>query len=240
MSFNADPFAAAAELGDRKPIYYGRMEVTAIFVAMVKGQTPQVFNENLHAADSRRTQVHMICNPIDAMNLTQLVERKLIADFGAWPKIVWPSLRDLGIKNPRDLNGKWAKIEMVKTGRTYQSSRGETQEETTFKFLAVYDTAQACTAAYYADGGKQPVREDDPAGDVDMSHGAGAPATNISANGNGNDTERETALQFLKALVKQSGGDKGKLAASIAQIPMIAKYFTADSPEVVEMFAGVK
>lgn len=228
-----DPFDAATELGDRKPVYYGRMEVTASFLSMVKGQAPQVFNEQIHDADTRRTQVHMICNPIDAMNLTQLVERKLIADFGAWPKIVWPSLRDLGLKNARDLNGKWAKIEMVKTGRTYQSSRGETQEETTFKFLALYQTAQEATAAYLADGGKAPAAaQDEPAMAIDMGHGAGS-------NGNGANAERETAKAFLQALVKQSGGDKGKLAASIAQMPMIAKYFTADSPEVVQMLAGV-
>ena len=226
-----DPFDAATEAGDRKPVYYGRMEVTASFIAMIKGQAPQVFNENLHDADTRRTQVHLICNPIDAMNLTQLIERKVIADFGVWPKVVWPSLRDLGLKNVRDLNGKWAKVEIVKTGRTYQSSRGETQEETTFKFVALYSTAAEATAAYVADGGKvAPAHEDDPAMGVDMSHGAGS-------NGN---AERETALQFLKVLVKQAGGDKSKLSASIAQMPMIGKYFTTDSPEVIEIMAGVK
>lgn len=229
-----DPFDAATELGDRKPVYYGRMEVTASFLSMNKGERPEPFDEHRHAADTRRTQVHMICNPIDAMNLTQLVERKLIAEFGAWPKIVWPSLRDLGVKNVRDLNGKWAKVEMVKTGRTYQSSRGETQEETTFKFVALYNTAAEATAAYVADGGKAPAADDEhsAAAAVDMSHGAGS-------NGNGANAERETALQFLKVLVKQSGGDKGRLSASIAQMPMIAKYYTADSPEVVQMMAGV-
>lgn len=228
-----DPFDAATELGDRKPLYYGRMEVTASFMSMAKGEKAEPFDERKHAADTRRTQVHLILNPIDAMNLTQLLERKLIAEFGAWPKIVWPSLRDLGIKNVRDLNGRWAKVEIVKTGRTYQSSRGETQEETTFKFAALYGTAAEATTAYVADGGKAPATDDQEAaaGAIDMGHGAGS-------NGNGN-AERETALQFLKVLVKQAGGDKGKLAASIAQMPMIAKYYTADSPEVAEMYAGV-
>ena len=166
------------------------------------------------------------------MNLTQLLERKLIAEFGAWPKIVWPSLRDLGIKNVRDLNGRWAKVEIVKTGRTYQSSRGETQEETTFKFAALYGTAAEATTAYVADGGKAPATDDQEAaaGAIDMGHGAGS-------NGN---AERETALQFLKVLVKEAGGDMGKLAMDIAAMPMIAKHFTVNSPEVVEMLAGVK
>lgn len=238
MSYNnVDPFDAATEAGDRKPVYYGRMDVSATFIAMIKGQAPQAFNEHTHSPDTRRTQVHLILNPIDAMNLTQLLERKLIAEFGAWPKIVWPSLRDLGLKNVRDLAGKWAKVEIVKTGRTYTSQRGETQEETTFKFLALYDTAADATAAYLADGGKNTAPADDESA-IDMSHGAGAPATNIGTNGTGT-AERDTALQFLKVLVKQAGGDKGKLAASIAQMPMISKYFTADSPEVMQCMAGV-
>jgi hypothetical protein len=232
---NIDPFDAATEAGDRKPVYYGRMEVTASFIAMIKGQAPQAFNEHQHDPDTRRTQVHLILNPIDAMGLTQLLERKLIAEFGAWPKIVWPSLRDLGLKNVRDLNGKWAKVEIVKTGRTYQSNRGDTQEETTFKFLALYNTAADATAAYVADGGRVAAPADDESA-VDMSHGAGAAPSTNGANGN---AERDTALQFLKVLVKQSGGDKGKLSASIAQMPMIGKFFTVDSPEVVEIMAGV-
>lgn len=234
---NVDPFDAATEAGDRKPVYYGRMEVTASFMSMAKGQQAQPFVDGVHNPDTRRTQVHMILNPIDAMNLTQLLERKVIAEFGAWPKIVWPSLRDLGLKNVRDLNGKWAKVEIAKTGRTYTSQRGEVQEETTFKFLALYDTAADATAAYLADGGKTTAPADDESA-IDMSHGAGAPATNIGVNGNGT-AERDTALQFLKVLVKQANGDKGKLAASIAQMPMISKYFTADSPEITNIMAGV-
>ena len=232
-----DPFDVATEMGDRKPVYYGRMDVSATFMSMAKGQPAHPFNEATDSPDTRRTQVHLILNPIDAMNLTQLLERKLIAEFGAWPKIVWPSLRDLGLKNVRDLTGKWAKVEIVKTGRTYTSQRGEVQEDTTFRFLAIYNTAADATAAYVADGGKTTAPADDEMS-VDMSHGAGAPATNIGTNGTGT-AERDTALQFLKVLVKQANGDKGKLAASIAQMPMIAKYFTADSPEVVQAMAGV-
>lgn len=231
MGTTIDPFDAATELGDRKPVYYGRMDVSATFMSMAKGQAAHPFNEAVDSPDTRRTQVHLILNPIDAMNLTQLLERKLVAEFGAWPKIVWPSLRDLGLKNVRDLAGKWAKVEIVKTGRTYTSQRGETQEETTFRFLALYNTAAEATAAYVADGGKVAAPADDESV-IDMSHGAGAPATNGNA-------EKETALQFLKVLVKQANGDKGKLAASIAQMPMISKYFTADSPEVVLVMAGV-
>ena len=51
--------------------------------------------------------------------------------------------------------------------------------------------------------------------------------------------ERETALQFVGALVRQSGGDKSKLASLIMQMPLISKYFTVDSPEVADLLATV-
>lgn len=227
MSYSNDPFDTATELGDRKPVYYGRMEVTATFVSMAKGQPKAVFDEALHSADNRRTEVHFIMNPIDAMSLTQLLERKCIAEFSEWSKIVWPSLRDLGLKNPRELNGKWAKLEIVKTGRTYTSSRGEVQESSTFRFVAIYNTAAEATAAYVADGGKVTAPADDET-QIDMSPGAGAPVSNA---------ERDTAYQFLKVLVKQAGFDDGKLAASIGQMPMIKAHFSVNSPEVKQIRA---
>ena len=239
MSITNDPFEAATQAGEGRNTYYGRVDVSASFVTLKKGVGKQAFNEQLDDVRDRRTQVTIVVNPIDAMGLSILLQRDLIAESAEWSRYTWASLRDkCGLKNVRELNGKWAKLTLQGTGETYTTKRGETQERKAFVFEAIYQTAQEATAAYHADTGGG--HEDNPAGDVDMSHGAGGPVTNISANGNGNDTERETAKAFLQALVKQSGGDKSRLAASIAQIPMIAKYFTADSPEVVEMFAGVK
>jgi hypothetical protein len=226
MSY-VDPFDAATQAGERLDTLYGRVDVSATFVKLVKGVGKQVWIES-DGAEARRTEVQITLNPLDATGLTLLVERRLIAESRDWSGIVWPSLRDLGLKNVRELNGKWVKAEMVKTGRTYTNKRGDTSEETTFKFLAVYNTNDEATAAYFAARG---------GGDGDpMAIPMGAPATNISTNGNGN-AERETALQFVSALVKQAGGDRGKLAGLIAQMPLISKYFTVDSPEVADMLA---
>ena len=238
MSITNDPFQTAVDAGAGRNTYYGRVEVSASFVTLKKGVGKQPFNEQYDDIKERRTEVKIVINPIDAMNLTILLQRDLIAESAEWSRYTWASLRDkCGLKTPsefRALNGKYCKLTLQGTGETYTSKRGTTGEVKAFVFEAIYQTAQEATAAYYADNGGQP--ETNPAMSVDM----GAPATNISSNGNGNGNERETALQFLKVLVKQSNGDKSKLAASIAQIPMIAKWFTADSPEVVEMYAGVQ
>jgi len=235
MSITNDPFEAATQAGEGRNTYFGKAEVTAGFVTLKKGVGKQPFNENLDDIRDRRTEVKIVVNPIDAMGISILLQRDLIAESAEWSKYTWASLRDkCGLKSARDLNGKWCKVTLQGTGETYTTKRGETQERKAFVFEAVYTTAAEATAAYLADGGKLNTApaDDNPAMAIDMSHGAGA-------NGNGANAERETAKAFLQALVKQAGGDKGKLAASIAQMPMIAKYFTADSPEVVQMLAGV-
>lgn len=235
MSYTNDPFEAAREAAERPTAYYGKMDVSASFVKLVKGVGKQPWTEADNIQD-RRTAVTMILNPIEATGATFLVQREVIAESREFSGIIWPSLKALGLKSMRDLHGKYVRAEMAKTGETYTSKRGETQERTTLHFTHIFDTAEQATAAYYAERGHG---DESGAGAVDMSHGAGAPATNISTNGNGN-AERDTALQFLAALVKQAGGDKGKLAGMISQMPLIAKYFTADSPEVANLMAGVQ
>lgn len=231
-----DPFDAATKAGEGRNTYYGRAEVTAAFVTLKKGVGKQTFNDQLDDPRDRRTEVKIVVNPIDAMGLTVMLERDLIAESAEWSRYTWASLRDkCGLKNARELNGKWVKMTLVGTGETYTTSRGQTFERKAFVFEALYNTAADAEAAYLADVGGTPAAD---TSTVDMSHGAGAPASNIGTNGTGT-AERDTALQFLKVLVKQAGGDKSKLAASIAQMPMISKYFTADSPEVVGIMAGV-
>lgn len=222
-----DPFDAATEAGERSGTWYGKCDVGASFVKLVKGQGKSLWSKQ-DGIDQRRTEVHIVITPIDAMNSTQLVERKIIAESKDWSGTVWPSLRTLGLKNARDLHGKFAKVEFVKTGRTYTTRNGQTGEETTLKFVALFDSAAQCTAAYVADGGCI-VHEDAPddAMAIDMGH-QDAPAQS-------DDIERETASLFLPILVKQAKGDIRTLSDALASTPLVSKFFTIASPEVVEL-----
>ncbi|MFZ1742318.1 MAG: hypothetical protein WAT93_05655 [Pontixanthobacter sp.] len=228
-----DPLDAATEAGNRPDSYFGRMEVAASFVKLQKGvgKTPW---SDADGIDARRTEVHLILNPIEATALTFMLERKPIAESSEWSKIIWASLRDCGLKAVRDLHGKYAKVEMVKTGRKFENRSGETVEEKTMQFTALFDDLSACEAAYYAERGGKPAAQNGNPGEIDMSPGAGgngpAPASNA---------ERETAKQFLSVLVKQAGGDVDALAGLIASMPLVSKYFSITSPEVLEAM-GVK
>jgi hypothetical protein len=232
MSVTHDPFAVATQAGEQTFAYYGQVEASAEFVVLKKGIGKAPFDDAEHDVKDRRTEVTIELTPIEESGLEYVVTRSVLAESRQWSTIVWPSLKDLGLKYAGDLNGKWAKAELVKTGRTWTRNTGEIAEETTLRFLALYGSEAECIAAYHAERGGSD-HDDGGASDVHSS----------AANGNGSgvtngQAERETALQFLKVLVQQAKGDRGALAQSIANMPMIAKHFTVDSPEVQELVAA--
>lgn len=213
-----DPMDAATQAGERADVYFGRMEITAQYVALARGQRPQPWVEGM-SPDTRRTEVFFSLNPLDESGVTILIERKLVAESGEFTRIVWPSLRDLGVKTLRDANGKWTKITMVPSGRTWTNREGQEVKGTTIKFAALYDTQAECVAAWEQEFGNE----------------AHAPADDVPFEAADTDTERETALQFLPALVKSANGDRAMLATLLSGMPMIAKFFNVDSPEVVAL-----
>ena len=162
--------------------------------------------------------------------------REYLAEFGPWTKITLPSLKALGLTT-RTLNNAWIKATVVPEGRTYVSTSGETKESTTLQFLAVYPDEAACRAAYYV-ANAEPIPTTNgtaPADEIDFGQGpTPAPRTVAQPVQPVNDPGRKTALNFLKAIVKGAGGDVDAVEAKIAQMPLISKYFSITSPEVVE------
>jgi len=246
MSQYVDPLDAATAAGNRLDAYFGRIEVSASYVKLEKGIGKTPWSET-DGQDARRTEVHLVLNPIEASGLTFLVERKLIAESNEWSKTVWSSCRELGLKSVRDLHGRYVKVEMVKTGRTYTKRDGTTGEESTLHFAAIFDDLAACEAAYWAERGGKPQAG---AEAIEMGPQDGAPrngatppvtvARTVASNGSNGATpaseaERAVAKQFLDVLVKQAHGDLSVLAGLIASMPLVNKYFAVTSPEVVEL-----
>jgi hypothetical protein len=220
-----DPFASAVEAAERSSQFYGQVEVSAQYVVLKKGQKKMIWQADIDDPKDRSTEVSLVLNPIEESNMRNLVQRSLICESAEWTKIVWPSLRDgCGLTSLRDLDKKFVKIELVKNGRSWEKN-GEKVEGTTFKFLAIYSDQAACVAGYLGDGGTvKTSTADNGAMDIDMSNGAGSA-----------DVEKETAKQFLGALVKQAGGNKDNLKKMLDTMPMVNKYFNVDSPEVSQL-----
>jgi hypothetical protein len=216
-------------------VIWGQCEAKSWWCVLEKGVGKVEFDPQMHSPDLRRTAIDIIIHPLADMGLNFDLARNMIAESREWAGIVLPSIRDMGI-SPKQLNGSWVKVQTVtltdKAGNpvTYTDGNGIVKEKTTIKFLAIFKDEAECRADYLANSGKAHQQ-------TQYAGGGG------NENGNGN-KERETALKFLKVYVENACRGqtdlnviRNTLALNIAQQSLIAKYFTVDSPEVVEMIA---
>lgn len=237
MMTTVDPWEVAGTATVAPRSYYGQLRLDMWFCVLQKGVGKVPFDAGQHKAEDRRTSIDISLLPIPEQNVSFELKREPIAESREWAGVVLPSLQQAAVDaklaadvksfDLRKANGAWVKAEFVGTGRRYRGRDGTERENTTFKFLAMYADQDACRAAYATDTGR-PLEDD--GDDVTEAH----PATG-GGNGNGNTKERETALQFVKVLVQQHRGDRTAVADQIAAMPMLSKYFTVDSPEVVKL-----
>ncbi len=229
-----DPWAAAKDAEPRQPIYWGNLVADAYFVILEKGIGRLPFDPEIHPPGRRCTAVDLSLLCITEQNMQTPIERQVIAESGEWTKFIKPSILELGFE-PQELNGRFVKVKMVPTGRKYTNSNGEEREASTFKFLEVFADENECIADYLSGEVEEPEEETELATQP-------APAAQPQA-GNGNENgEKETALQFLKVLVDSAVNGQTDLkvvqktlAGSLETTPLVAKYFTVDSPETMEL-----
>lgn len=213
-----DPMESAVADAELASQYFGKLEVDAQFVILRKGERKRAWVEG-DSTDGRTTEVTIRLNPLDITGMTRMVERSIISNSGEWSRVVWPSLRDLGVKSLREIHGRWAHVAMVPSGRSWTNKEGETVQGTTFKFIKLFDLESDAIKEWESQfGGSQPAQpQAQPA----------QPAAN--------DAERAVAAQFLPALVKGANGDLAALATILSSMTPVNKYFTVDSPEVQQL-----
>lgn len=208
----------AAESAQELPsVYFGQVQFDLWFCILQKGIGKVPYDPAQHQPGQRRTAVDISIVPLPSRNLDFVTERNLLAESRQWAGMVLPSIKALAT-SPKALNGKWVQYEMLRTGRTWTGTDGETKHETVPKFLAVYDTEEAAESAAAAlFGGEEP-----------------APAVAAPAN----DPERETATKFLPALWTQAGQDVTAFMELIQSNPLTSKFFDLNSPEVLAVVNG--
>jgi len=217
-------------------VYWGQVEASSWYCVLEKGVGKVPFNAQNHSQDKRRTAIDLLVRPLPEMGLTFDVSRGMVAESHEWAGIILPSLRDLGIQ-ARELNGKWVKAERVplidRLGNptTYVDKQGQVKEQTTIKFVAVFADEASCRADYLNGNGKN-------GGMSVPTPPAAQPVTP------GDNPERRTALAFLRSYVQNAARGQTNLdvirqtlALNIAEQPLISKYFTADSPETIQLIA---
>lgn len=227
-----DPFALAEDPQEIKYTneYFGEVGLDVWFCILEKGVGKVPYSEQEHSIDKRLTAITMGIIPVPASGLAFSIDRDYIAEFRDWNAITLPSIKKLGV-SIRELNGKFARVKMTETGETYTNSQGETKEKTVFEFLEIYENLEACEAAYTAARGSN----------GSSKQAVSAPVQNTQPN---KSKEKDAAVKFLEVAVKSTCKGMTDLeqareavAAQIAKMPMINKYFTVDSPETMNFMA---
>jgi len=224
-----DPMDAASNATLAPRNYYGQIQVDAYFCALIKGVGKVPFDPQQHPNDKRCTAINISILPLAEQNVRFDIKRETIAESREWAGIVWPSLKGLGLTSLRQAHNAWAKMQQVPSGRKYRNAAGEEKEATTFKFLALYPTEDACRAAYFAEGGK--------------SNGTAAAAADEplpldpAAPTGPNAHDIEVAKQFIKAFAKQNGFELDKTRTACAGQPVITKAIDLNSQAFVDIVA---
>lgn len=226
-------FKMATQEAERGSFFFGKVAVfgEAIFFPG-GGQRPVAYDENNpeHAKRGPSIKIEFTMIPIDEHDVAFTPQTDCLSFTDEWKNTVWPSIKELGFEDAQGIDGKWAQIEVVRTGRTYKNRDGETKHNTTWKFHQSFNTLKECVAAFHAERGTTP--EDEPAMDIDMDSkpakkAAPAPVAN-----------KDTALQFLPTIIAQAQGDIDKLDDLLKSTPIISEMnWTHESEEVAELLS---
>lgn len=231
-----DPFESASNPATRSFDLWGKVDLSAWACALVKGTGKVPYDSN-NPAHKRFTAIDIYVQPLIELDVKypKSLEDHLVAEFPEWVKITLPSIKALGIDNVREVNGKWARVARVPNGKKYDKKdkdgnpTGEKADETTFKFITLFDSEEACRADYFANGGKP-------------LEGKNAPQPVTGSD----DNERNTAAAFLKVIVTNAARGKADFASAkeavaqaLTQYPTVSKFFNADSIETGALITEV-
>jgi len=232
-----DPFASASDPTVQTYDLFGMVEISAWACALVKG-TGKVPFDAQNPAHKRFTAIDVFVQPLPEIDVKypKTCEEHWVAEFPEWAKITLPSIKATGFDNVREINGKYARVARVPSGKKYEKKdkatgqpTGEMADETTFKFVEFFADEAACRAAYIAAGGQ-------------ATNSTPAPVMDP------NEAEKATNYAFLKVIVTNAARGKSTVAEAqeaiklvLPQYPTVAKYYTEDSQETLDLIveAGV-
>ncbi len=222
-----DPWAMADSAKPRDFEYYGQVVADVWFGYFPGGGAkPIPFDPTQHPVDKRSVMIEIQIIPI-AEQVVSFDVRQNYTDFSLdWTKITLPSIKALNVDGLKALNGRFVRVAMVDGKREKKDKPGEYYK--TFKFLEVYADVDVCKTAY--------------AGHASAHTEQAVPPLNGSAE----DAEKAVALQFAKVVVQNKARgltDRDQIIAAvteaIAGMPMINKFYTGQSPEILALIDEV-
>lgn len=170
--------------------YYGQVTLEPGLFVFQKGVGAIPYDSNTHNPRQRAECVTVTVYPVLEMNLQFNYERRFTTGTREWIKIVLQSIEEVTGKTGNEaleaIDEKYIAMELVPTGKRYASKnefdengRPVMKDELAPKFLAIFEDDVKAGEAYTLFVGAELETEDAPPFD----------------------TERETALKFLTAMV---------------------------------------
>lgn len=187
--------------------------------ALVKGLGKVDFDPTVHKRMVWAIDLSII--PFETSN-ARSAERSMIQTSNEW-KLTQASIREHGIE-PSEIDQKFVKVSFKPTGETYISSLGEEKNKTYIHFEKIYASEADCMEdSYFVSDDEVQTTED--------------AETAVSGH-----DEKGVATVLLEQMVRAiCKNNKGLVAAlnalktKLPESPMVAKYFTTDSPELLAM-----
>jgi hypothetical protein len=229
QNISNDPWDDAENPRQRGSDFWGQVKIDMYYVVLVKGTGKVPFDSKIHKIDQRCTAIDINILPVEpqAEKVNFAVQRSMIAESKEWAGIVLPSIKALGV-SPRELNGRFVKAHFVPTGQKYVNTSNESKDRTTFEFETLFVDGDLAVADYLGTYG----------------NAQAAPAAVAAQKSPAANNDRETALKFLKVVVENAARGqsdlaiiKNTVAVNLANMPMVNKYFTAESPETLNLIA---
>jgi hypothetical protein len=226
-----DPFASAN--APVLPTYdlWGVVEISAFACQLRVGVGKEPWDPNSGLKRFTAIDVFIQSLPEIDVKYPKTLECHWLAESKEWANITLPSIKAAGFDNVREINGKYARVQRVPSGKTYDKKdssgnpTGEKRDEMTFKFLEFFNSEDECRAAYVAAGGVATPKVNNPTTPTDG--------------------QRAISLKFLETIITNvlANNPADKRAAVDTAIktcgyPPITTVFTIDSPEVAALIGA--
>lgn len=209
--------------------FFGKIEIKLFKGAYETGTRGAVpFNPATH--EKGHTIVKIYIDPLPEINVKYTNQLEYESPVWAeWGKVTYPSIKALGIDNAHEVNGMFARVARVPSGKKYTNKDGQLKDETTFKFVEFFTGEDECRKAYLAAGG-QPVNGN--------NGSTPAPVTTERS-------EKTSMYGFMEVIVNQNVqpgmtlDDAKNAMASHQSYAVLSKFYTVDSPEMLDLIEKI-
>lgn len=204
-----DVWDRAEQATESSNILFGELSIEIEEVVLTKGVGRETYVPGHHKPEQRRDNVSVVLHPVSSRDTGWDMERNSLTNSKAWAGMLLPSINKLGVA-PRDISGRWVRVVLEPTGRTWTGRDGRDRTETFPVLTHIYANEAECDAAAITERG-------------------GAPATSPAKEAF---ATADVAAQFIPLLWDQAGHDLAKMA-ELLKANQVTAQFNLDSPEVM-------